>query len=180
MVFISYFISHQYKIIWRQLLFKYSCLLQIIFSPCQLGLQNTPNASLHRIMISNRLLVRLQFWSFRERGVLSDSFRPGAVVPDRVQSMGHRDIFGHSLYLKRNVIPWWVECSPMARETGVQSNVGSYQRLKNLYLIPLVLTLSIIRYRSRLKWSNTGKGVGPFPTSRCNSNWKGNFRVTLN
>ena len=40
----------------------------------------------------------------------------------------------------------WVECSPMARETGVQSQVDSYQRLKKWYLILLCITLSIIRY----------------------------------
>ena len=36
----------------------------------------------------------------------------------------------------------------MARETWVQSQVESYQRLKKLYLIPPRLTLSIIRYGS--------------------------------
>ena len=54
-----------------------------------------------------------------------------------------------------------VECSPMARETGVQSQVVSYQRLKKWYLISPCLTLSIIRYVSREKWSNPGKGVPP-------------------
>ena len=52
----------------------------------------------------------------------------------------------------------------MARETGVQSQVGSYQRLKKWYLILPCLTLSIIRYVSRVKWSNPGKGVAPSPT----------------
>ena len=52
-----------------------------------------------------------------------------------------------------------VECSPMARETGVQSQVESYQRLKKWYLIPPCLTLSIITYVSRIKWSNPGKEV---------------------
>ena len=31
-------------------------------------------------------------------------------------------------------------------------------------------TLSIIRYRSRVKWSNPGKGVAPFSTLWCSSN----------
>ena len=52
----------------------------------------------------------------------------------------------------------------MARETWVQSQVESYQRLKKWYLMPPCLTLSIIRYRSRVKWSNPGKGVAPSPT----------------
>ena len=46
----------------------------------------------------------------------------------------------------------------MVRETCVQSQVASYQRL---YLIPPYLTLSNIRYLPRVKWSNPGKGVVP-------------------
>ena len=42
---------------------------------------------------------------------------------------------------------WWLECSPMAWETWVQSQVESYQRLKKWYLI-LPCT---IRYGSRIK-----------------------------
>ena len=44
-----------------------------------------------------------------------------------------------------------VECSPMIRETYVQSQVESYQRLLKWYLIPPCLTLSNIRYVSRVK-----------------------------
>ena len=40
----------------------------------------------------------------------------------------------------------------MARESRVQSQVESYQRLKKWYFIPPCLTLSIIRYVSRVKW----------------------------
>ena len=47
----------------------------------------------------------------------------------------------------------------MVWETGVQSQVESYQRLKKWYFMPPCLTLSIIRYGSRVKWSNPGKGV---------------------
>ena len=45
------------------------------------------------------------------------------------------------------------------------------------YLIPPCLTLSIIRYISRVKWSNPGKGVAPSPTPRCGSYWKGSLLV---
>ena len=55
----------------------------------------------------------------------------------------------------------------MARETWVQSQVESYQRLKKWYLMPPCLTLSIIRYGSRVKWNNPGKGVAPSPTHWC-------------
>ena len=42
------------------------------------------------------------------------------------------------------------------------------------YLIPPCLTLSIIRYGSKVKWSNIGNGVAIFPVLR-----KGSLRVTL-
>ena len=66
-----------------------------------------------------------------------------------------------------------VECSPIAQETGVQSQVESYQRLKKWYLIPPCLTLSIIKSVSRVKWRNPGNGVAPSTTSWCSSYWKG-------
>ena len=50
----------------------------------------------------------------------------------------------------------------MVQETGVQSHVESYQRLKKWYLMLPCLTLSIIRDVSRVKWNNPGNGVAPF------------------
>ena len=66
----------------------------------------------------------------------------------------------------------------MAWETWVQSQIESYQRLKKWYLMPPCLTLSIIRYISRVKWVNPGKGVVPSPTLWCCSYRKGSLRVT--
>ena len=54
----------------------------------------------------------------------------------------------------------------MVWETGVQSQVESYQRLKKWYLMPPCLILSILRYVSRVKWSNPENGVAPFPIER--------------
>ena len=76
-------------------------------------------------------------------------------------------------------LAWWLECLPMAWETGIQSQVESYQRLNKWYLMPPCLTLSIIRYRSRVKWSNPGKGVAPSLTPWCSSYRKRSLRVTL-
>ena len=45
--------------------------------------------------------------------------------------------------------------------------------------MPPCLTLSIIRYGSRVKWTNPGNGVAPSPTPWCSSYRKGSFRVTL-
>ena len=47
------------------------------------------------------------------------------------------------------------------------------------YLMPPCLTLIIIRYLSRIKWSNPGKGVAPFPTPWCSSYLKGSLWVVL-
>ena len=47
-------------------------------------------------------------------------------------------------------------------------------------MIPPCLTLSHIRYVSRVKWNNPGKGVAPSPTPRCSNYWKGNLLVALN
>ena len=70
-------------------------------------------------------------------------------------------------------------CLPMVQETGVQSPVKSYQRLKKWNLMPPCLILSIIIYVSRVKWSNQGKRVAPSPTPRCSCYWKGRLRVAL-
>ena len=40
-------------------------------------------------------------------------------------------------------------------------DLGSIQSLKKWYLVSPCLTLSIIMYRSRVKWRNPGKGVAP-------------------
>ena len=45
--------------------------------------------------------------------------------------------------------------------------LGVGQRLKKYYLLPLCLTLSIIRFRSRVTWSNPWKGVAFSPTRWC-------------
>ena len=49
----------------------------------------------------------------------------------------------------------------MVQAIWIQSSVESYQRLKKWYLIPPCLTLSNIKYVSRVKWSNPRKGVVP-------------------
>ena len=67
----------------------------------------------------------------------------------------------------------------MVREIGVQSQVESYQRLRKWYLMLPYITLSIISYGSRVKWSNPGKGVAPYPTPRCSSYCKGSIKVDL-
>ena len=61
----------------------------------------------------------------------------------------------------------------------IQSQVESYQRLKKWYLMLPCLTINIIRWESRVKWSNPRNRVAPSPTHRCGSYWKGSLWVTL-
>ena len=63
----------------------------------------------------------------------------------------------------------------MAWETEVKSQIESYQRLKRWYLRLPCVTLSIIRWLSRVKWSNPGKGVVLSHIPWCSSYWKGVF-----
>ena len=76
-------------------------------------------------------------------------------------------------------LAWRLECPPMAQKTRVQSQVESYQRLRKWYLMPSCLTLSTVRYGSRMKWSNPRKWVVPTPTLWCSSYRKRSLRVTL-
>ena len=69
-----------------------------------------------------------------------------------------------------------------ANGPGDQGSIPScvIPKTLKLYLIPPCLTLSNIRYISRVKWSNPGKRVVLSPTPRCSSYWKRSLRVALN
>ena len=68
-------------------------------------------------------------------------------------------LFYHSTWNNNN------QCTTYTLSLWVQSRGASYQRLLKWYLIPPCWTLSNIRYVSRVKWSNPGKGVA----HRCSS-----------
>ena len=62
---------------------------------------------------------------------------------------------------------------------SLRSSHTKNSKKKKWYFVPPCLTLSIIKYGSRVKWSNPGKGVAPFPTPWCSSYRKGSLWVTL-
>ena len=62
---------------------------------------------------------------------------------------------------------------PMDQETGVQSQVKSYQRLKKMVLDAALLNTQQYKVRFKGKWSNPGNGVAPSPIPQCHSYWKG-------
>ena len=68
-----------------------------------------------------------------------------------------------------------------ANGSGDQSSILGCVIPKTLkwYLMTPYLILSNIRYVSRVKWSNPGKGVAPSPTPRCSSYWKGSLLVAF-
>ena len=68
----------------------------------------------------------------------------------------------------------------MSRRLGSISGWVMQKTQKKWYLMPPCLTLSIIRWESRVKWINPRNGVAPLPTLWCNSYWKGSLRVTIN
>ena len=102
--------------------------------------------------------------------------------PTKVDTIEHNQLIYIYIYIYRHAyqtLALWFKCSPMARETWVLSQVESYQRLRKWYLMPPCLTLGNIRYGSRVKWVNHGKGVAPSSTPWCSSYRKGNLWVTL-
>ena len=52
---------------------------------------------------------------------------------------------------------------------GFNPNLSHTKDSEKWYLIPPCLTLSLIRYGSRVNGSNSGKGIAPSPTPRCSS-----------
>ena len=67
----------------------------------------------------------------------------------------------------------------MARETWVQSQVESYQRLKKMVLDASWLNTQHYKVRIKGKVEQSRKGVAPSPTHWCSSYRKGSLRVTL-
>ena len=65
------------------------------------------------------------------------------------------------------------------RRPGFNPRSSHTKDSKRWYLMPPCLTLSIIRYGSRVKWGNPGKRVAPFPKTRCSRYWKKSLRVPL-
>ena len=133
---------------------------------------------IHQVHCSSSWYITL-FINSLERNRWIHAFKTlGISVKSLVQDLNLNHQF-HFLWENKYTLVSCVECLPMAWETGVQSQVESYQRLKKWYLIPRCLTFSIIRYVAREKWSNLGKRVVPTLIPQCCSFWKGSLWVTL-
>ena len=71
--------------------------------------------------------------------------------------MKSKNVYSLNYALGTGPLASWSKCSPMVQETEVQSQVELYQRLKKYYLMPPCLTLSIVRYGSRISGAIQGK-----------------------
>ena len=120
-------------------------------------------------MVLDTSLLNTQRYKVRIKGKVEQSREKSSTLPYTFYF-----IYGFTGPLAKGV-----EYSPMVQETRVQSQDESYQRLKKWYLMMPCLTLSIIRYISRVKWCNPGKGVVPSPTPWCSSYRKGSLQVIL-
>ena len=92
------------------------------------------------------------------------------------------------LYIKKYGIKYFylyrtlakrLECSPMARETWVQSQVESYQKTQKMVLDASLLNTQHYKVRIKGKVEPSREGVAPSPTHWCSSYRKGSLRVTL-
>ena len=63
---------------------------------------------------------------------------------------------------------------------GFNPRLSHTKDSKKLYLMLLCLTLSIIRFGSRVNWSNPGKGVVSSPTPWCSGYGKESLHLTVN
>ena len=97
----------------------------------------------------------------------------------RAQHLKNRVMCIEYIYIWTVSLAQWVECSPMV--PGDLGSIPGQVMPKTLKMVlePPCLTLSNIRYVSRVKWSNPRKGVGPSFTPRCCSCWKRSLRVAL-
>ena len=75
-------------------------------------------------------------------------------------------IFLHRLAL-------WLECSPMARETCVRSQVELYQRLKKMVLDASLLNTQHYKVRIKGKVEQSRERSSALPYTRCSSYQKG-------
>ena len=132
----------------------------------------------------------LELWGMRSTtSSLPGPLWPGVVGLDRVLSMGqielkcilmlkwivlNRTVFNNETSTGMMV---WVFANGPGDLGSIPGRV--IPKTQKWYLMPPFLTLSIIRYGSRVKWSKPGKRVAPFPTPRCSSYRKGSLRVTL-
>ena len=90
------------------------------------------------------------------------------------------------VYVDIHFLPiWWLhlyfcQFREFANGAGYWGSIPGrvIPKTQKWYLMLPCLTLGIIIYGSRVKWSNLENGVAPSPTPRWSSYWKGSLWVT--
>ena len=89
-------------------------------------------------------------------------------------------VFTWSFWTKnKTLLMWWLSEGHLYQVQILQFQVKSYQRHKKWYLMLPCSTHSIIRYGSRVKWSNPEIILVFSSTPRCSSSWKVSLWVAL-
>ena len=88
------------------------------------------------------------------------------LLPLHIYTASPPRYYTRSFFLCRNTnslnidpLAYWVECSPILQETGVQSQVESYQKLKKTALDTSLLNTQHYIVWIKGKWNNLGKNV---------------------
>ena len=94
-----------------------------------------------------------------------------------------QDIFHLMIFLWNSLVSTYIGIMVRVFANG-PGNLGSIPvgvipKTQKWYLMSPCLTLSILRYGSRVKWSNPGKWVALYPTPGCSSYRKWSLRITL-
>ena len=83
------------------------------------------------------------------------------------------------IYTYIYILAKWVKCSLMAKVTGVQSQVESYQRFKKIIIDTFLLKTQHYNVRIKGKWNNPKKVIALTSLPRCSSYRKKEFSDLL-
>ena len=122
-------------------------------------------------------ILLLWWWHFREYSQVMRVCTSLIVIPHH----WHKSDFVH-FYIYYLIIYWAIGLMSrvFANGLGDRGSVPGWVIPKTQKMVLDIALLSIIRWESRVKWSNPGNGIAPSPTPRCRRYLKGSLQVTFN
>ena len=128
-------------------------------------------------MILDATLLNTQHYKVRIEGKVEQFKEWSCAFPyTSVLKILKREPSGHSRLRSPTLLIFvlWVECFPIAWNTGVQSQVESYQRLKMVLDMSLLNTQHYkVRIKGKVKQSRVR--ILTYAPPRCGTYWKGAF-----
>ena len=139
-------------------------------------------------VILNRILTNClnikYLWSVLSNGVrfLEFSLLNSEIVIQYLKNNKNQDI--NQRNSSKNCIFYlhsahWLIVRMFANDPGDLGSIPGWVIPKTLKIVLDTSLLNNVRYVSRVKWSNPGKGVAYSPTPWCSSYWKGSLLVAL-